>query len=501
MLPPVPYTPGLTHSSLEPSALFSFVPHARAPSPFLSPVVLSGVVRLADFLVAVVSGLIMAMIYHGETSITADMLYTTMIAIAGLSTVLALDLLGLYTTRALSTFHSQLPRLMLGWLSAFAVVGLVAFFLKAGEDLSRGWLALWFVAGGIALVASRAGAGIVFDRLSKSGRFRRRAVIYGTGALTDNLIRMLEAEQGEDIEIVGVFDDRGDGRAAAPAVGIGRVGTLDDLIDVARFYFVDLVIVALPVVGEDRLHDVTDRLSVLPADIRLPAQAMRIRLSPRLYSHVGPVAMIDLCDRPLADWGHITKWAFDTAIGLACLVALSPLMLLVAIAVKLDSRGPILFRQKRYGFNNELIEVLKFRSMHADQCDPNATQLVSKGDPRVTRVGRIIRKTSLDELPQLFNVLMGELSLVGPRPHAVAAKAEDRLYDEIVARYFARHKVKPGITGWAQISGWRGETDTREKIEKRIEHDLYYIENWSVMFDLYILALTPVSLFKSENAY
>jgi len=162
----------------------------------------------------------------------------------------------------------------------------------------------------------------------------------------------------------------------------------------------------------------------------------------------------------------------------------------------------VLFKQKRYGFNNELIEVYKFRSMYVDQSDATAAKLVTKGDPRVTRVGRFIRKTSLDELPQLFNVVFkGNLSLVGPRPHAVHAKAVDRLYDEAVDGYFARHRVKPGITGWAQINGWRGETDNDEKIQRRVEHDLYYIENWSVLFDLYILAMTPFALLKTENAY
>jgi exopolysaccharide biosynthesis polyprenyl glycosylphosphotransferase len=184
------------------------------------------------------------------------------------------------------------------------------------------------------------------------------------------------------------------------------------------------------------------------------------------------------------------------------LIALSPVMALVALAVKLDSPGPVLFRQKRFGFNNERIDVFKFRSMYIDKTDANAASLVTKNDPRVTRVGRFIRKTSLDELPQLFNVVFkGNLSLVGPRPHAVHAKAENRLYDEAVDGYFARHRVKPGITGWAQINGWRGETDTHEKIQRRVEHDLYYIENWSVLFDLYILALTPFALAKTENAY
>jgi exopolysaccharide biosynthesis polyprenyl glycosylphosphotransferase len=198
----------------------------------------------------------------------------------------------------------------------------------------------------------------------------------------------------------------------------------------------------------------------------------------------------------------VMKWLLDKLVGGLMLIAALPVMAVIAVAIKLDSRGPILFRQNRYGFNNELIEVFKFRSMYADQTDRTAAKLVSKNDPRVTPVGRIIRKASLDELPQLFNVVFkGDLSLVGPRPHAVHAKAENRLYDEAVDGYFARHRVKPGITGWAQINGWRGETDTHDKIQRRVEHDLYYIENWSVLLDLYIVAMTPFALAKTENAY
>jgi exopolysaccharide biosynthesis polyprenyl glycosylphosphotransferase len=196
------------------------------------------------------------------------------------------------------------------------------------------------------------------------------------------------------------------------------------------------------------------------------------------------------------------KWLFDRVIGGLALLCLSPVMLLVAIAIKLESRGPVFFKQKRYGFNNELIEVYKFRSMYVEQCDPTASKLVQKNDPRVTKVGAFIRKTSLDELPQLINVVLnGDLSLVGPRPHAVHAKAADRLYDEAVDGYFARHRVKPGITGWAQVNGWRGETDTLRKMVYRVEHDLEYIRRWSLWFDLKILWLTAFGRRVRSNAY
>ena len=228
----------------------------------------------------------------------------------------------------------------------------------------------------------------------------------------------------------------------------------------------------------------------------------RLRFRPRSYSYVGRVPVLDLFDKPIADWDVVIKLAFDKIVGALALIALSPVLLATAIAIKLDSPGPVLFKQRRYGFNNELVEVFKFRSMYADKTDATAAKLVTRDDPRVTRVGRFIRKTSLDELPQLFNVVLkGNLSLVGPRPHAVHAKAADRQYDEVVDGYFARHRVRPGITGWAQVNGWRGETDTQEKIQQRVEHDLYYIENWSVLFDLYILAMTPFALAKTENAY
>jgi Undecaprenyl-phosphate glucose phosphotransferase len=262
------------------------------------------------------------------------------------------------------------------------------------------------------------------------------------------------------------------------------------------------LIVSLPISAESRVLDLLKTLWVLPVDIRLSAHTNKLQFRPRSYSYIGDVPFIDVFDKPIADWDYVLKWLFDHIIGALLLVAALPVMAIVALAIRLDSCGPVLFRQKRYGFNNELIEVFKFRSMYTEQCDPTASRLVSKGDPRVTRVGRFIRKTSLDELPQLFNVMRDELSLVGPRPHALHAKAADKLYDAVVVSYFARHRVKPGITGWAQVNGWRGETDTPEKIQRRVEYDLYYIENWSVLFDLYILLLTPYSLLtKKEGAY
>jgi Undecaprenyl-phosphate glucose phosphotransferase len=283
--------------------------------------------------------------------------------------------------------------------------------------------------------------------------------------------------------------------------GYPLLGNVDQLVAFCRQNEIDLLILSLPLTAERRLLDVMKKLWVLPIDIRLAAHASGIKFRPRTYSHVGSVPLLDVVDRPLGDLDRVVKAVFDRIVAGLAIVLLAPVMAAVALAVKLDSRGPILFRQKRLGFNNELIDVWKFRSMYVEASDQAAAKLVTKGDPRVTRVGRFIRKTSLDELPQLFNVLGGSLSLVGPRPHALHAKAADRLYHDVIDGYFARHKVKPGITGLAQVRGWRGETDTTEKLEGRIQSDLEYIENWSLLLDITILARTPLALLKTDNAY
>jgi Undecaprenyl-phosphate glucose phosphotransferase len=314
-------------------------------------------------------------------------------------------------------------------------------------------------------------------------------------------VAALERDGGNEVRLLGLFDDRDDERSPEMRESCPKLGTVADLVDFARLAAVDLVIVAIPMSAETRLLQLLKQLWVLPVDIRLSAHASRLKLRPRNYSWIGRVPFLDLFDRPIAGWDWLVKRVFDLVLACVAVVALSPVMLAVAVAVRLDSKGPVLFRQKRYGFNNEVISVLKFRSMYADMADPAARKVVTRDDPRVTRVGRFIRRTSLDELPQFFNVIKGELSLVGPRPHAVNAHTSERLWEEVVDGYFARHKVKPGVTGWAQINGWRGEVDTPEKIMGRVEHDLHYIENWSVLFDLYILMLTPIRILNQDTAY
>src|SRR6185295_2969048 len=222
------------------------------------------------------------------------------------------------------------------------------------------------------------------------------------GGAGEHLIHALHAQRDSDLDIRGVFDDRNDDRSPPLVAGLSKLGTVDDLVEFARRTRIDLLLVSLPITAEERVLQMVRKLWLLPVDLRLAAHASKLRFRPRAYSYIGNVPTLDVLDKPIADWNYVTKWLFDRIVGWLLLVVALPMMLFCAIAIKLDSRGPIFFRQKRYGFNTELIEVFKFRSMYSDQSDVTAAKLVTKDDERVTRFGRFIRKTSLDELPQLI---------------------------------------------------------------------------------------------------
>ncbi len=472
-----------------------------APTKAYSPVVLAGLVRVAEFTMLLAVGVFIHEWHVARVLARELFYYLVMPAMAG-AAIIAFQSLRLYSTAVFRTPVRHGLKLAAGWSLVFVVALAAIFFFKLDGAFSRVWLLSWYSSGLALLAFERFLLSFIVRMLTHQGKLDRRTVIVGGGAMADPVLRELAAQHDGDLRILGVFDDRTDDRSPDVVAGYPKLGTVDELVEFARHTRLDLVIFTLPISAETRLLQMLRKLWVLPIDIRLAAHSNKLRFRPRSYSYIGGVPVIDVFDKPIADWDVIIKSVFDKVVGAICLILLSPVMALTALAVKLDSRGPVFFKQVRYGFNNEKIDVYKFRSMYVDKLDSNAARLVSKGDPRVTRVGRFIRKTSLDELPQLFNVVLkGNLALVGPRPHAMHAKAAEHLYDDVVDGYFARHRVKPGLTGWAQINGWRGETDTPEKILKRVECDLYYIENWSIMLDFYILALTPFALLKTENAY
>jgi Undecaprenyl-phosphate glucose phosphotransferase len=469
--------------------------------PAFSRVVLEGLVRAAEFVLITLAGLALYFVWIARLyGLEWNCLFLIPSMAAGV--VLILQAFGLYRLSAFRQCFSQALRLFGAIAAAYLIGFVICTLLKFDAASVRPFLLGWFAATLALVICTRLLLSFIIDRMSRSGRLTRRTVLVGGGGGADELLRHFAEQPQADMKILGIFDDRADDRSPATVGGFNKLGTVDDLIEFSRRTRVDLIIFALPITAEQRILQMLRKLWVLPIDIRLAAHMNKLQFLPHSYSYIGTVPLIDIVERPLADWDLVLKLCFDKIIGSLCLILLSPVMLAVALAVKLDSKGPILFKQKRYGFNNELIEIYKFRSLYLECLDQDASRQVTRDDPRVTRVGRFIRKTSLDELPQLFNVVFkGNLSLIGPRPHVVHGKAAERLYDEVVDGYFARHRVRPGLTGWAQIHGWRGETDTQEKIQQRVEHDLYYIENWSILRDLYILMATPYALLKTDNVY
>lgn len=256
-------------------------------------------------------------------------------------------------------------------------------------------------------------------------------------------------------------------------------------------------VVILPSLHNNRewIHTTVKALEVLPIKVSLAIPR------PVVDSNCPGYVFAALIDRPLSASEQATKRLFDAAVSVILLIFLAPLMLLTAFLIKLESSGPIFFKQKRYGFGKEIIHVYKFRSMYHQMSDQMADKLTERDDPRVTRVGAFIRRFSIDELPQLLNVLRGEMSMVGPRPNPLNAKAGGELYDRVVDNFYTRYRVLPGITGWAQVNGLRGNTDTKEKLVRRVEYDLYYIQNWSFWLDLKIVLLTPLASLEGENAF
>ncbi|MEX0628486.1 MAG: undecaprenyl-phosphate glucose phosphotransferase [Cucumibacter sp.] len=464
-----------------------------------SAAVVSGIAQLLEALLLAGLG---AILYAFYVRSGADMLYVSCVVATVALFNVAVNAVGMHKVSAYRTMIEQVGRVLSAWTVVFLALIAFAFALKVSDAYSRVWMVGWYFGGAGCLLAFRLGLRALVLRWTHEGRLRRRTAIVGGATEAKALIGAIEASAYNDIQLLGLFDDRDEKRSPGRVGIYPKLGKVADLVDFARRTRLDLVIVALPLAAETRVLQMLKQLWVLPVDIRLSAHASKLRFKSRAYSYLGSVPVLDVIDKPISDWNVVLKWLFDKTVAIAALIALSPLMIGVAFAIKLTSNGPVLFRQKRHGFNNELIEIFKFRSMHVDMTDEEAVSLVTRDDPRVTPIGRFIRKTSIDELPQLFNVLMGELSIVGPRPHALQAKAADTLYHEAVDGYFARHRVKPGMTGWAQINGWRGETDTLEKLMGRVDHDLYYIENWSILLDLYILLMTPFALFgKNGNAY
>lgn len=350
-------------------------------------------------------------------------------------------------------------------------------------------------AGALLLGTARAAVAVALDWAVESGLTERRAVVVGGGDGARALIRGLAARPDNDVRICAIFDDRGGERAPDIVLDVPKIGRIDELVAFARRAEIDMIVITLPVTAEDRIARLVAKFAVLPVPVHLSAFT-------ETFAFDGGGGLVMMADGTFSARRRITKRALDLALGSAALVLAAPVMALAAVAIKIDGPGPVLFRQPRSGFNERTVEVLKFRTMRHEAADVAAARVVRRADDRVTSVGRILRRTSIDELPQLFNVLRGELSLVGPRPHAVGAvSASQEAFDALVEGYSARHRLPPGITGLAQVEGYRGTIEDPEQLRARVARDLAYIENWSIWLDLKILARTPLALLDTRNAY
>lgn len=382
-----------------------------------------------------------------------------------------------------------------GWLLAgLAAIGLMGWIWGSLPGLGLASAAVGAVA------SWRFGAATLIRRGVACGRIALATIVAGGGAEAQATLERLVALQAQGIRVTGLFDDRDGARSPSVQMGVPRLGRISDIPDHVLRQPVDMIIVTMPHRAETRILQILAPLLVLPVDIRLAPHDSKLGLHPRSYRWLGDLALLDLFDRPLRARDAVFKRMFDICVGIMLTAFALPLMALIALAIRLDSPGPILFRQRREGYVGAPFTALKFRSLHHDLRDDGAVVPVTRGDVRVTQVGRLLRRSSLDELPQLFNVLVGDMSLVGPRPHAVGARNRDMEFASVAAGYAARHKVKPGLTGLAQVRGSRGAIEHPEDIRRRLALDLEYIDNWSPWRDIHILAMTLPAVLSGENA-
>jgi len=372
----------------------------------------------------------------------------------------------------------------------------LAFALKISAQISRVWFFSWFLAASFIICVERGLIKSLVYKMAQTGQLSRRIIIIGASAQAERFLQQIKLNNEPWLNIVGIFDDR-QKRIGNTFHGYPVLGILKDALDYSRRNTVDDIIISLPWSAEQRIEEIIQKLRELPVNVRLcPDLAGFLHLNVK-FSHLAEIPMLDIVTKPLEGGNYILKMIVDKIMAILILVLISPVLLIIAFAIKLESNGPVLFRQKRYGFNNEEFKMLKFRSMYHVRPRENGVPQARRNDPRVTPLGKFLRQTSLDELPQLLNVLDGTMSIVGPRPHAVEHNEE---YSKIIGGYYARHNVKPGITGWAQVNGLRGETDTLDKMEARVKYDVYYVENCSLMFDIKILIMTVPAVLQ-RNAY
>jgi Undecaprenyl-phosphate glucose phosphotransferase len=457
----------------------------------------SGIWVLLDSIAILGSGAACYMVYVGWSDASSGY-YAGAIFFIWVAAIVFSQFAGLTEADAVLSPFQVLDRIFIVGITCFFFLLAIAFSLKVSDYYSRIWVYAFGTTTAVSVVGFRLCGALIIRSLTRSGLLRRRVAIFGASQQAERFLAKFENGAKGLSQIVGAFDDRLS-RVGDDIGGVSVRGNFKDLVALIRRGEVDDVVLAMPWDAEDYISDVVTHLQELPVNIYLAfdlvAYRYRFRRSP---NHFAGLDLVEVVDAPLSGWKFVLKTAEDRILAFMFLGMLAPFLLLIYLAVRIETPGPVFFKQRRFGFNNEKFVIYKCRTMRHEEEQSSHTVQATPNDPRVTRVGRFLRRTSLDELPQLLNVLNGTMSLVGPRPHAVDHNEE---YSKQIRGYFARHNMKPGITGFAQVNGLRGETDTIQKMKERVRDDIHYTEHWSLWLDLQILLKTIFIVVIGKNAY
>lgn len=448
--------------------------------------------RIADL--AVIVSLMLFLVFEKmDTFISKD--YLLLSSVGGISFLIMAESGNLYRSWRTSSFREQVLITSMSWLVTVALLFVVLYFSEVYPMFERSTLALWVTITPILLLSWRIAFRTILASLRKMGFNTRTAIIIGKTPHGITLASEIQNHTENGVLFDGFYDERSSDRLPSSEHPVN--GTVTQALERAKRGEVDYVYIAMPMHAKERIASLLNHFSDTTANTYLIPDFFTYNLLHSRWDQIGRVQTLSVYDTPFAGISSWIKRLEDIVLSSLILLLISPVLIAISVGIKLTSKGPVIFKQPRYGLDGRKINVWKFRSM-TTMDKGSVVKQATKNDPRITPFGGFLRRTSLDELPQFFNVLQGTMSIVGPRPHAVAHNEE---YRQIVDRYMLRHKVKPGITGWAQVNGYRGETDTLDKMEKRVEFDLDYIHHWSVWMDIKIIFATVFKGFTGSNAY
>lgn len=423
--------------------------------------------------------------------------YVVIAAFASLAFVIAGGFSDLYRSWRFDHIYMEASRILLGWTLAIILTGFVLFLIDSGVSFPRTLAWWWFIAAATILISTRACIRLGLYLLRICGHNYQRTAIVGSTLIAAKIAETINTAPWMGLKFVGFFDDRlPKDKRVLEAIQNDIQGTVSELIKQAEAGGIDRVYITLPLRAETRIKELIDRLSETPASVLFVPDFFVFNMLHAHWEHVGHLHVVNVVTSPFLGVSGVTKRIEDIVLSSLILAVIAIPLVVIGTGIKLSSPGPVIFRQRRYGLNGKEFYIWKFRTMMVCEDGAKAVQ-ATVDDPRVTPFGRFLRRTSLDELPQFINVLQGSMSIVGPRPHPLAL---DNKHKKLIPRYVLRHKIRPGISGWAQINGFRGETDTLEKMEKRIQYDLEYIDRWSLLLDIKIIWLTIVRGLTDKNA-